>query len=516
MTNSKRIFINTAAQYIRTIINLCLSLYSTRLILTMLGESDFGIYSLVAGVVSMLSFITSALIVTTQRYMSFNQEKSTIDELRIIFNNSLILHLIVGGLFVLVLELSSVIVFDGFLEIPTDRISAAKIVYHTIVITLLLTFLTAPYKALTVAHENIIYSSVIEVVDGILKVIIAVSLMYIDADKLIFYSILLLGVALFNLSAYLIFSTKKYKECGRINLNTFDIKYIRELFSFTFWSIYSLGCIIGRTQGIAIVINRAFGTIVNAAYGIALTVNSAIQFVSSSICNAMNPQISKAEGRGDRQKMLRLSEIESKFCFLLLSAFAIPAIFEMKSLLDLWLVEYPENTAFICQMSLVSLMFDQLTIGLGAANQAAGKIKLYSLVVNTIKITTIPIALISIRVGCGIKEIMIIYALIELICGLARLPFLKLSAGLSISQFVRNVFIKEFIPVLVSVIICSTLLNLYSFSYRFVVTFAFSIFGYSCAIFFFGLCDDERSALYFILNKKKGNEGSSINSTIHL
>lgn len=495
--------INTAAQYLRTVVNLCLSLYSTRLILSLLGESDYGIYALVAGVVSMLSFITSALIVTTQRYMSFNQEKSTIEELRVIFNNSLILHIIVGGIIVLILESLSPFIFDGFLSIPPERIVAAKIVYHTIVITLLLTFVTAPYKALTVAHENIVYSSIIEVIDGILKVVIAVLLIYIDADKLIYYSILLLGVSLFNLFAYVIYSIHKYKECGGIKFKTFDLSQLKDLFSFTFWSIYSLGCIIGRTQGIAIIINRAFGTILNAAYGIALTVNSAIQFISASICNAMNPQISKAEGRGDRQKMLRLSEIESKFSFLLLAAFAIPAIFEMQSLLNLWLGEYPDVTPFLCQMMLISLMVDQLTIGLGAANQAIGNIKVYSLVVNSIKILTLPMAIIAIRMGKGIMEVMLIYALIELICSLTRLPFLKLSSGLSTRQFVRNVFIKEFIPVLVSVTICITLLNCCSFSFRFVVTFSISILGYCCSIFFFGLCDDERNALYNIINKSK-------------
>ena len=75
MKASNRIIVNTLAQYIRTIINMVLSLYSSRLVLNILGVEDYGIYSLVAGVVSMLSFLTNSLVGSTQRFLSVSQGK---------------------------------------------------------------------------------------------------------------------------------------------------------------------------------------------------------------------------------------------------------------------------------------------------------------------------------------------------------------------------------------------------------------------------------------------------------
>ena len=96
MNPQRRIFINTTAQYVKAFINICLSLYTVRLILNILGQSDYGIYSLIASVVSMLGFITNAMVVTTQRYLSFYAGKGTKEDVRVIFSNSLILHVCIG------------------------------------------------------------------------------------------------------------------------------------------------------------------------------------------------------------------------------------------------------------------------------------------------------------------------------------------------------------------------------------------------------------------------------------
>ena len=104
MTNSQRIIVNTIAQYTRTIINVCLSLYSTRLILSALGQNDFGVYSVVAGVVAMLSFVTNALVITTQRYLSYHHGKNDLSQVRKVFGNSWLLHLFIGIVVVAILS----------------------------------------------------------------------------------------------------------------------------------------------------------------------------------------------------------------------------------------------------------------------------------------------------------------------------------------------------------------------------------------------------------------------------
>ena len=181
------------------------------------------------------------------------------------------------------------------------------------------------------------------------------------------------------------------------------------------WSVYSTGCIVGRTQGIAILLNRFFGTVVNAAYGIAWQVSGQLNFLSSSIQNATKPQLVRAEGANDRKKMFRLAEITSKFSFLLLAFISIPAIMEMDDLLSIWLKEVPENTVVFCQFIVLTNLADQLTIGLAYANEAIGKIRNYSLVVNSIKLLSLPAAFLFLHYGAEVIAVMYCILGIELL-----------------------------------------------------------------------------------------------------
>ena len=125
MRTSQRVLINTIAQYTRTIINMVLSLFTVRLVLGALGQSDYGIYSLIAGIVAMLGFITNSLVATTQRFVSFYQGKENIEETKEVFNNSLVIHIVLGVFIAFCLEIISPLLFNGFLNIPAERIEAA-------------------------------------------------------------------------------------------------------------------------------------------------------------------------------------------------------------------------------------------------------------------------------------------------------------------------------------------------------------------------------------------------------
>ena len=182
MTASQRVIVNTIAQYTRTIINVCLSLYSTRLILSILGQTDYGIYSVVAGVVAMLSFVTSALTTTTQRFLSYHHGKKDPDKIKLVFGNSILLHIFIGCSVALVLGILGKWVTHDFLNIDPDRQTAALYVYFAAVAMLLLTFINAPIRALFVARENIVYTSIIDMVDGVLRLVIAIILSYITCD----------------------------------------------------------------------------------------------------------------------------------------------------------------------------------------------------------------------------------------------------------------------------------------------------------------------------------------------
>ena len=213
MQNSTRLIVNTSAQYARTLINLVLSLYSTRVILSALGIQDYGVYTLIAGVVSMLAFMTNAMVSTTQRFMSFHQTKSNLEVQQRIFGNSVLMHIFFSLGVLILLEIVGLFLFDGFLNIAPERVPAAKIVYQCAITMILCSFITAPFKALLISHENLVYISIIDVLDGLMKVGVAFLLIYITHDKLILYGYLMIAIYVLNLIAFSVYDFRKYKEC---------------------------------------------------------------------------------------------------------------------------------------------------------------------------------------------------------------------------------------------------------------------------------------------------------------
>lgn len=499
MKSSQRVFINTFAQYTRTIINMLLSLYTVRVVLLTLGNSDYGIYTLIAGVVSMLSFITNSLVVTTQRFVSYYQGQGVIEKVKDVFNNSLILHIIIGLLVVSVLEILTPFLFDGFLNIPEERISAAKLVYQFVVIILLFTFSAAPFRALLVSHENIVYISIVDILDGILKVILVTIMTFMPFDKLVFYSIAMLAIQICNFLLLSVYCKLKYEECCYPSISRFDQKYLKELTSFAGWSLYSTGCIVGRQQGIAIVLNKVFGAVINAAYGIGFQIAGYTNFLSSALVNAISPQIIKAEGAGDRKRALWLSNVASKFIFFLLSAICIPCMFEINNILTWWLKQVPEHADMFCIMVMLTLLADSLSVGLMYINQAIGKIGLYTLVMSTPKLLTLLFVVIALHWDMSLTSVAMIYVGIELFCSILRVPFIHRTAGLNIGDFLKNVIAREIVPVAICALSCLVITKYLDFQYRFILTVGASMIIYGISIYLVGMNQQERNIINGLL-----------------
>lgn len=503
MDPTKRIVVNTLAQHTRAIINICLSLYSTRLVLQALGQSDFGIFSLVGGVVAMLAFITNAMVVTTQRQLSFCHGKGEGSALKSMFSNSLLLHIAIGALLCVVLLVLTPFIFDGFLDIPTERIPTAKSVYYMAILAMVITFLTAPYKALFIAREEIVYVSAVEIMDGVLKLAFALSLPFITVDRLMAYAWAITGIMAFNYLALSLWAVAHFPESMLLpHLRLANRHDFKELTGFATWTIYSMGCVIVRAQGVAVILNRFFGTVVNSAYGIAHQVFASVAFIAQAVVNAMSPQIVKAEAGSDRQRMLQLSELSSKYAFLLLAIITIPLAFEMSAVLGLWLGDVPGHTVTLCRFIILAALFDQITIGLATANQAIGRIRNYSIAINTIKVLTLPFFWLCLYLGHDVFEAMCIYLAFEMTGAILRLPFLKYTAGLSIRHFLINVFARVTIPTLAISAVCYLMVTYVEVPFRFLLTGMVTVVTAAATIWPFALDDAERQAALKMLKRK--------------
>lgn len=504
MEATKRIIVNTTAQYLKAVINTVLSLYSTRLILDALQISDYGIYTVVGGVVAMLGFISNALIITTQRYVSYYHGQENPQEVRSIFINSLSLHLILGIMISLVLLLPQDWLIHSVLNIPQDRIVVAGHIYVITVFMLFFTILSAPFKALFIARENIIYIAVVEVADAIIKFILAICLAYISIDRLLFYAFFMGGIVVANLLAFSIYALIRFQECTVI-IRIKDIKrsVIKQLLGFAGWTTFGMGAVASRNQGTAIVLNHFFGTAVNAAYGIAFHLYGAVAFVVTSILNAMNPQIMKLEGGNERNKMLKLAGKESKFSVALLSIATIPLIIEMPAILNMWLKEVPPYTCLLCRIVLLSFICDQLTMGLQTAIQATGKIRNYTLLVYTPKLIFVPIIWLMFCHNYSIQAVMILFIIVELSVALIRIPYCKHRIHLNMYKYTKEVILPQ-IPLWLAISIIGFLcIKWLDVPFRFVLNYILSATIGIISAWFFILEKTEKNYVKQMFSKLK-------------
>lgn len=498
-----RIIVNTIAQYVRTILNMLLSLISARLVLNILGVTDYGIYSLVAGIVSMLSFFTNSLVGSTQRFLSIQQGKGDVSALKNVFSNSLLLHIIIGFGVLIILECLTPFLFGGFLNIPQDRLEAGAIIYQMVVVMVYISFVTAPYRALLISRENIIYTSIIDVCDGILKVILVIFLIYLPGDKLVDYGWVMLGITCFNLFAFATYSHVKYEECVRPRIRDFNKKFFKELGSFTGWITYSSLCIALRNQGFAIVLNKLRGTAVNAAYGIGMQIVGMVSFVSASLGNAIAPQLIAAKGAEDSAKMWLLAEFQSKFSYLLLAMIGIPTMFAMQPLLELWLGNVPKYTMTFGCMFISAQIIDMLTSGLGVANKAMGKIGKYVFWTNTPKFLILPLGWFALYCEVPMFWVAILFVGIETLCMYLRIPLLKGVDGFNAIVFCRNVMVKSIMPTTISICACITVTYIPAFPARFLLAYVISIPLFILTAYKCSLSPTEKNKINSIINTLK-------------
>lgn len=441
MNHSKRVMLNSIILYIKIIITMLISLVSVPMILNALGKSDYGLYNLIAGVISMLSFLNASMSITTQRYLSVAIGEKNSEKLNNIYNTSLVLHLIVGIIIVVLFEICYLFLFDGFLNIELERIQAAKIVYQFIVATTFFTIISVPFGALMNAKENMLAFSAIAIIDSLLKLVLAFYLSRCTYDRLIIYGACIAVISLSNVLFNQVYTRIKYKEF-RINFGKyFSKEYFKQMFGFAGWNTLGAVAMIGRNQGVAVIFNLFCGTVANAAYGIANQVNGVLGYFSSTFQKALNPQLMQSEGMHDKSRLIRISLISSKYSVWVIALFAIPLIIEMPYVLELWLKEVPEYTLRLSQLVLVLAIVCQYSVGLMSAIQAVGKVKNYFIVMSVLIFMNLPICYYVLKFCMPLYYCIIVFIILEFISLITRLFMAQKIVGIRFVEFIKRVIV---------------------------------------------------------------------------
>jgi len=497
MSVANRVVFNTSILYFRMMVTIGVSFYSTRIILNALGRSDYGLFNLIAGIIVMLSFLNTAMATATQRFLSFQKGKNDKEMQKRVFVNSLLLHIAIGFIIVFILEILGLFIFDGFLNIPENRIDDAKLVFHFMSATVFFSLISVPFTGSLNANEDLFWIATVNICETCLKLGIAILLLFINKDKLVIYGILTAGIGVVSFVMYAIFCFKKYSECVLIgSSNMYSKLLMKELTSFAGWNLFGSICNVARTQGSAILLNLFFGTIVNAAYGISNQISAQFRFFSLALLRVLNPQIMKSEGANDRPRMLRLSMIASKFGFFLMALLSIPCLFEMPAILSFWLKNVPEHTVIFSRLVVISILVNQLTIGLQSAAQATGNVKFYQFITGSILLLNLPVSYICLKFfHLNPESVMVMFCVVEAMACAFRLYYLQELAGLSVREYCDRVFLKEIIPVSSSIATSWLIVHYLNFNFRFVLTIAGSSAMFLIFIYLNGLCKDEKKII---------------------
>ena len=381
MTASQRVLKNTMYLYIRMGMSILVNIFTTRFILQALGVSDYGLYNVVGGVISMLGFLSASMSVTTQRFLNYAEGKGESQNITKIFSNSIVIHRGLALVTIIILSIAALFFFNGILNIPEGREKAAIIVYICMMFSTVYSITISPYDATLNSHENMFYYSLLGIGDVLLKLIISIFILYIDTDRLLLYAVLMAVESWIFRLATQRYCVRKYKECRNLNLRkNFDLKLFKEMTSFASWNLTNIGSGMISLYGMNVVVNHYFGTNVNAALGIATQLSGVLMAVSLNMIKALTPVLVKKEGANQREKMLDITYTGCKFSYLLFSFVCIPVIFNLNYLLKLWLQKVPDWTAIFCSILIIGTLFEQLIILLYNSIMAEGNIKIYNLV----------------------------------------------------------------------------------------------------------------------------------------
>lgn len=450
--NNKRIAKNTMLLYVRMLFIMAVQLYTSRVVLNTLGVVDYGLYNVVGGIVTMFAFLNSAMVTSTQRYITFELGKGNMQRLKEVFTTCVQIHVLISLVIVILGETVGLWFLYEKMVIPEERFTAAMWVYQLSILTMVISVMSVPYNSDIVAHEQMGVFAAISVVEVVLKLAVVYMLVFGDFDKLILYAILIAAVQLLIRYIYTIYCNKHYPESHLIR--AFDKQLAKEMGKFMGWNIWgNLAATLFGT-GLNLLLNVFFGPVVNAARAIAVQVESAIAGFSSNFLMAVNPQITKLYAQENFAEMHKLIFRASKFTFMLLLALSLPVMIETDIILKVWLKIVPDYTVIFLRLLLCIVIIDSVARPLMTAAAATGDVKLYQSLIGGILLSIVPIAYIVLKLGGSPASVYIVHLVICIIAFLTRLWVVKPMIQLSLRQYFSSVILRCLIVLAVSLPLC--------------------------------------------------------------
>ena len=375
--NNKRIAKNTLYMYIRMIVMMVISLFTTRITFNILGVDNYGIYNIVGSIIVFFTFINLALTTATRRYITAEIATGTSESRQNVFNLAQLSHGIIAmGIFVIA-ELIGVWIVNYLLNLPSDRMFAANVVYQLSVFSAMISIMQAPYTAVITAHEKMSIYAYYSVIEAVLKLLGVLLLYVIAGDKLIIYAVIILFCSVSTQLLYRLYCKRHFPEC---KYKKPEAKHLlKEMFSFMGWSLFGQAAVVMTNQGVSVLVNIFFSVAANAAMGISNQITHIVSNFVNSFQTAFQPQITKLYVKRDFDELVRLTIRSSRMSSYLVMFFMVPVIFQVDNFLTLWLGDYPEYAVEFCIYTLLAIYLETIAAPFWMINYSDTKLRSYQI-----------------------------------------------------------------------------------------------------------------------------------------
>ena len=413
-SSNKRIVKNTMFLYVRMMVVMIVALFTSRIILNTLGATDYGIYNVVGGIVTIVAFLNSALGGSTSRYLTFALGEGILEKQKKTFGAALNLHICIALLVLIVGETIGLWFFYEKMIIPEDRVSASLWVYQFSIVTTMISFTQVPYNASLIAHEKMSIYAYVGLYEAFSRLAIAYLITISPIDNLVFYGLLLLLNTIVVQMFYRWYAVKNFSECSFSLVK--DKALYKQLLRYGGWDLFGNLAVVCKGQGVNLLLNVFFGPVVNAARAIAFQIQGAVLQFVSNFMTAVRPKVIKNYAEGNVERMYSLTFYTAKFSYMLMLALVVPICCEIKFILHLWLGdEAPEETALFAVLVLVTYTWRTFHIAALMPYHAIGNIKTGNVTIGSLMIATLPIGYVLFKIGLPVYSVFLVIFAIEIV-----------------------------------------------------------------------------------------------------
>lgn len=500
--NNNRIAKNTLLLYVRMLLVMAVKLYTSRVVLNILGVEDYGIYNVVGGIVVMFSFLNSVMILSVQRFFSFEIGRGDAMKVAQIYETSLIIHLYVCLIFFVLAETFGLWFLNTCLNIPIHRMAAANWVYQFSVFCGIVNIMRIPYNALIISYEKMSFYAYMSIIEVLLSLGIVYVLLIAWGDRLIVYSALTFVILLIITLIYRWYCIRSF-HILRLK-SSFSKPVFKELISFSGWSLLLGVSNLSSSQGINMLFNIFHGVVINAAIGVVSQVSGAVNQFVSNFQTALNPQLIKNYATGEKDKLFRLLYEGSKLSFLLMLIIAYPIITNTEYILTLWLKIVPDYTVPFVQWALIYCLVDTLINPLAVLVQATGEIRKYQIACSLYVLSNLPLAFGLIYFSLNPVYVFIVRVIINIASLIWRLYYVRNRIGIVLHEYWKNVLQSVLISIALAIIISIFPVAYFSGVKRLLFSSLFWLFAFLPLIWLYCLTSNERVYVKSICNNLIG------------